>query len=272
MISAKEWQEVLRKFKWRCAYCQVPAIYLPRGLEKEHILPRSAGGSDTAKNICPACSNCSGHKADKVFSIDPQSGKKNSAIQSSKTALARAFRLGANRCEDSGSHTDRPRDCCCPENEPARDHIVADDHRTIRRLSPERFISSKLLGALLSRFPQIDLAQVKTYPVQQRHSKVHREEIAQPFRRGEFFETFFHSLPNILAAKDLRELVQHILNAKENGKPIIVMMGAHVIKVGLSPVLIDLMHKGFITCLAMNGAGVVHDSELALLGQTSEEV
>jgi len=124
----------------------------------------------------------------------------------------------------------------------------------------------------LSRFPQIDLAQVKTYPVQQRHSKVHREEIAQPFRRGEFFETFFHSLPNILAAKDLRELVQHILNAKENGKPIIVMMGAHVIKVGLSPVLIDLMHKGFITCLAMNGAGVVHDSELALLGQTSEEV
>lgn len=124
----------------------------------------------------------------------------------------------------------------------------------------------------MTRFPQIDLSQVKTYPVEQRHSKVHREEIAQPFRRGEFFETFYHSLPNILAAKDLRELVQRILAARENGKPIIVMMGAHVIKVGLSPVLIDLMRKGFITCLAMNGAGVVHDSELALLGQTSEEV
>lgn len=124
----------------------------------------------------------------------------------------------------------------------------------------------------MTRFPQIDLSQVKTYPVEQRHSKVHREEIAQPFRRGDFFETFYHSLPNILAAKDLRELVQRILAARENGKPIIVMMGAHVIKVGLSPVLIDLMRKGFITCLAMNGAGVVHDSELALLGQTSEEV
>lgn len=124
----------------------------------------------------------------------------------------------------------------------------------------------------MSQFPQIDLARVKTYPVQQRHSKVHREEIAQPFRRGEFFETFYHSLPNILAAKDLRELVQHILSAREHSKPILVMMGAHVIKVGLSPVLIDLMRKGFITCLAMNGAGVVHDSELALLGQTSEEV
>jgi len=124
----------------------------------------------------------------------------------------------------------------------------------------------------LSKFPEIDLSQVKTYPVQQRHSKVHREELAQPFRRGDFFETFWHSLPNILAAKDLRELVQHILRARATGKPIIVMMGAHVIKVGLSPVLIDLMRKGFITCLAMNGAGVVHDSELALFGQTSEEV
>ncbi len=124
----------------------------------------------------------------------------------------------------------------------------------------------------MSRFPEIDLSQVKTYPVEQRHSKVHREEMAQPFRRGDFFETFYQSLPNILAAKDLRELVQHILNARKNGKPIIVMMGAHVIKVGLSPVLIDLMRKQFITCLAMNGAGVVHDSELALFGQTSEEV
>jgi len=124
----------------------------------------------------------------------------------------------------------------------------------------------------LSKFPEIDLSKVKTYPVQQRHSKVHREELAQPFRRGDFFETFWHSLPNILAAKDLRELVQHIIEAREREKPVIVMMGAHVIKVGLSPVLIDLMRKDFITCLAMNGAGVVHDTELALFGQTSEEV
>ncbi len=124
----------------------------------------------------------------------------------------------------------------------------------------------------MSKYEQIDLNRVKTYPVQQRFSKVHREELARPFRRGDFFESFFHSLPNILAAKELRELVQHLLAAREQGKPIIVMMGAHVIKVGLSPLLVDLMQRGFITCLAMNGAGVVHDTELALFGQTSEEV
>jgi len=124
----------------------------------------------------------------------------------------------------------------------------------------------------MSKYEQIDLNRVKTYPVQQRFSKVHREVLARPFRRGDFFESFFHSLPNILAAKELRELVQHLLEAREQGKPIIVMMGAHVIKVGLSPLLVDLMQRGFITCLAMNGAGVVHDTELALFGQTSEEV
>lgn len=124
----------------------------------------------------------------------------------------------------------------------------------------------------MSKYEQIDLARVKTYPVQQRFSKVHREELARPFRRGDFFETFYDSLPNILAAKDLREFVEHLLAARAQGKPIIVMMGAHVIKVGLSPVLVDLMQRGFITCLAMNGAGVVHDTELALFGQTSEEV
>lgn len=124
----------------------------------------------------------------------------------------------------------------------------------------------------MTKYPQIDLNQVKTYSVQQRYSKVHREELARPFRRGDFFEDFFTSLPNILAAKDLREFVQRMLAARENNKPIIVMMGAHVIKVGLSPILVDLMKRGFISCLAMNGAGVVHDTELTLFGQTSEEV
>jgi len=124
----------------------------------------------------------------------------------------------------------------------------------------------------LSKYLEIDLSKVKTYPVQQRPSKVHREELAQPFRRGDFFETFWQSLPNILAAKDLRELVQHLLSARERGKPVLMMMGAHVIKVGLSPLLLDLMRKNFVTGLAMNGAGVVHDTELALFGQTSEEV
>ena len=124
----------------------------------------------------------------------------------------------------------------------------------------------------MGRHPQIDLSKVETFPIRKRHSKVHREDLARPFRRGDFFETFYKSLPDFLAAKDLRELVQHILAARAKGKPVIVMMGAHVIKVGLSPILIDLMRRQFLTCLAMNGAGVVHDTEMALFGQTSEEV
>ncbi|MDZ7290666.1 MAG: hypothetical protein ONB44_13925 [candidate division KSB1 bacterium] len=124
----------------------------------------------------------------------------------------------------------------------------------------------------MSQYPEIDLQKVKTYSVRQRMSKVHQEELAKPFRRGDFFEAFYRSLPNILAVKDFRELVEHIVTARENNKPVIVMMGAHVIKVGLSPILVDLMQRGIISCVAMNGAGVIHDTELALFGQTSEEV
>ena len=124
----------------------------------------------------------------------------------------------------------------------------------------------------MSIYPEIDLKKVKTYSVLQRLSKVHHDELAKPYRRGDFFETFYKSLPDILIAKDFRELVERVIAARRNDKPVIAMMGAHVIKVGLSPVLVDLMRRGIITCVAMNGAGVIHDSELALFGQTSEEV
>ena len=124
----------------------------------------------------------------------------------------------------------------------------------------------------MSKYPEIDLQRVKTYSVRQRLSKVHREELATPFRKGDFFENFYKALPDILVAKDFREIVQRIIAARKNNKPVIVMMGAHVIKVGLSPILVDLLRRGIITCIAMNGAGVIHDTELALFGQTSEEV
>jgi hypothetical protein len=76
MISAKAWQKIKKEFNWRCAYCQMPAIYLPQGLQKEQIVPLSVEGLDVPKNICPACPNCNSHKAKKVFAIDPRSGKK----------------------------------------------------------------------------------------------------------------------------------------------------------------------------------------------------
>ncbi len=74
MISTKSWRQIQKDFQWRCAYCQMPAVYLPQGLHKDHIVPRAAGGKDVAKNICPACPNCNAYKADKISATDPETG------------------------------------------------------------------------------------------------------------------------------------------------------------------------------------------------------
>ncbi len=84
MISAKTWRKIQQDFKWRCAYCQMLAIYLPQGLQKDHIVPLSAGGEDVAKNICPACPNCNAHKADKISALDPASGQLTSLFNPSR--------------------------------------------------------------------------------------------------------------------------------------------------------------------------------------------
>lgn len=118
----------------------------------------------------------------------------------------------------------------------------------------------------------LDLGQVRTYPLAERKSKVSLADFARPHTPGAGLRAFLDSLPRILAGDSLRALVRDILRAKESGKPILWGMGAHVLKVGLSPILIDLMEKGFVTGIALNGAGVVHDFELAVAGQTSEEV
>ncbi|TKJ37266.1 hypothetical protein CEE37_14245 [candidate division LCP-89 bacterium B3_LCP] len=124
----------------------------------------------------------------------------------------------------------------------------------------------------MSRYPEIEIEKVKLYPIDQRHSKVKLDFLGEPVKSGSSFKDWWDSLPKILAADDLKSVVNDIVAAKENKKPVIVMMGAHVIKVGLSPVIIDLMEGGFITALAMNGAGVIHDVELSQFGKTSEDV
>jgi hypothetical protein len=124
----------------------------------------------------------------------------------------------------------------------------------------------------MSKYAEVDLSKVRTYSVAQRLSKMHREAMARPHRRGNFFEDFYKSLPDILIARDFRELVDHIIAARKNNKPVILMMGAHVLKVGLSPIVIDLMERGILTGVASHGASVIHDAELALFGKTSEEV
>jgi hypothetical protein len=105
-----------------------------------------------------------------------------------------------------------------------------------------------------------------------RPSKVTLGMMGHPVDANATMSEFLNSLPEVLKVKELKELVGWIREAKEKGKPIIWMIGGHVIKCGLSPILIDLMDRGFVTGIAMHGAGMIHDVELALLGHTSEDV
>jgi len=119
---------------------------------------------------------------------------------------------------------------------------------------------------------KIDITKIKTYSVKKRPSKVKSGDFAKTCKKGAKFIDFYDSLPNILAASELKVLVDAIVRARKNSKPVIFMFGAHVIKCGLSPLIIDLIGKDIITAIALNGAGVVHDSEIAMVGFTSEDV
>jgi len=124
----------------------------------------------------------------------------------------------------------------------------------------------------MTKLDPIDLAKLRTYPLDSRKSKVSVEDFARPWTRGMDFTDFLDSLPSILAAGDLKAVIDAIVTAARAKKTIVMGMGAHVIKVGLNPLLIDLMQRRVLTALAMNGAGIIHDLELAMQGQTSEDV
>jgi len=121
-------------------------------------------------------------------------------------------------------------------------------------------------------YEEFDLSGVRTYPLASRKSKARAEDFAKPFERGGSFRSWFDSLPAILGAKNLHRVVQALGHAHSRGAGIVWGIGAHVIKTGVSPVLIDLMNRGYVSALAMNGAGIIHDFEIALSGATSEDV
>jgi hypothetical protein len=122
------------------------------------------------------------------------------------------------------------------------------------------------------RFPPIDLSLLKTYSLSERKSKVSADDFATPWKKGENFKNFLDTLPKILGAEDIQYVISAIAQAFQNQKTVMLAMGAHVIKVGLNPIIIDLMERGVLTAVAMNGAGIIHDFELAMTGQTSEDV
>lgn len=118
----------------------------------------------------------------------------------------------------------------------------------------------------------LSLAGIRTYPLARRAGKVSVREFAKPHRRGAGIRGWLDSLPRILGAQSFRGVVSAVTTARSRNQPVLWGIGGHVIKVGLAPVLIDLMRRGYVAGVAMNGAALVHDFEIAMAGRTSEDV
>lgn len=118
----------------------------------------------------------------------------------------------------------------------------------------------------------LSLAGIKTYSLKDRPSKVSHLDFGRPWQSGGSLREFVARLPRILAGADVREVAKAWAKARREGRQALLGMGAHPLKVGLSPILIDLLRRGLLTGVALNGAGIVHDAEIAMAGQTSEDV
>ena len=121
-------------------------------------------------------------------------------------------------------------------------------------------------------YREADLSRLKTVPIAGRANKVEERFLAHPPGTDRSFHAFLDSLPDILAARDLRTVIDHVARAHTTGRGVILLLGGHVIKVGLGPLLRDWIHRGIVSHVAMNGAAAIHDFELAAYGGTSEDV
>jgi deoxyhypusine synthase len=122
------------------------------------------------------------------------------------------------------------------------------------------------------RIRPLDFAGISTYSLESRKSKVNTAMFGKPIDGSENVIGLISKLPHILAGESLRKLIRAVLYARSSGKPVVWGFGGHVIKVGLGPIINDLMRSGFVTGIAMNGSAAIHDFEVALRGTTSEEV
>lgn len=123
-----------------------------------------------------------------------------------------------------------------------------------------------------SKPPEADLSKVRTVPLDARANKVAAQDLAQPPAADRSFHAFLASLPEILEAKSFNAVVDAVVAAARDRRAVVAMLGGHVVKTGLAPLLIDLMKRGVITHLASNGSAVIHDYEMARWGGTSEDV
>ncbi|TET79896.1 hypothetical protein E3J38_06560, partial [candidate division TA06 bacterium] len=118
----------------------------------------------------------------------------------------------------------------------------------------------------------LDFSKIKTYPISKRKSKVTVSQFGSPCQPDVAMGEFFSSLPDILAGNDFKAVVSSIVTARKEKKLVMFMLGAHVIKCGLSPILIDLLKRGIVGGFAINGGCSIHDFEIAMWGKTSEDV
>jgi hypothetical protein len=118
----------------------------------------------------------------------------------------------------------------------------------------------------------VDLATVRTVPVAVRHNKVTAGDFAHPPGTDRSFGAFLRALPDVLVARDFRAVVAAIVSAARRDRGVVVMLGGHIVKTGLAPVLIELMRRRIVTHVAMNGSAAIHDFEVARFGATSEDV
>ena len=126
--------------------------------------------------------------------------------------------------------------------------------------------------SIYENFQPISFDRVKTYELAARPSKVTVRNFAEPISETDSLKTFLGKLPNILAVQSLRQIAERIRHARETGKPIVWGIGGHVVKTGLALVIVDLMRRGFVSAIAANGSVLVHDTEIAVAGFTSEDV
>ncbi len=124
----------------------------------------------------------------------------------------------------------------------------------------------------IEKITPLDFSNLNTYSIHDRHSKVTVDDFARPVRPGMTVRELIDGLPGQFAGAEFPEFIQRAVTAIKDNKPFLLGMGAHVIKVGLNPILIDLMQRGIISAIALNGAGIIHDTEIAMVGRTSEEV
>lgn len=122
------------------------------------------------------------------------------------------------------------------------------------------------------KFDPLDFKKIRSYALNERANKVAVEDFAGLHRKGGSFAEFLDGLPNFLAAADFKKIVTAIVSAVRNERPVVLMMGAHSIKVGLNPVIVEMMRRRVISAVAFNGAGAIHDFETAYQGETSEDV